>query len=92
MIPLVRVEVIGDRIGKRILLPVEPTVRAAVAFQRELKDEEELAAAETIRAAGGEIVELTDAERQLFVDAVAPIYDEAREKFSPEQLALVGLR
>ncbi len=81
-----------DSLSPEFKQALEDAVRAAVAFQRELKDEEELAAAETIREAGGEIVELTDAERQLFVDAVAPIYDEAREKFSPEQLALVGLR
>ena len=83
---------IYDSLAPDFKQALDEAVRAAVAFQRELKDEEELAAAETIREAGGEIVELTDAERQLFVDAVAPIYDEAREKFSPEQLALVGLR
>lgn len=70
---------------------VEAAVRDAVALQRSLKDDEELQAAEAIRAAGGEIIELTPAERQLFVDTVAPIYDEVREVYSPELLALVGL-
>ncbi|MDH3418478.1 MAG: TRAP transporter substrate-binding protein [Gammaproteobacteria bacterium] len=66
-------------------------VREAVALQRSLKDDEELQAAETIRASGGEIIELTPAERQLFIDAVTPIYDEARAGFSPELIDLIGL-
>jgi len=66
-------------------------VREAVALQRSLKDEEETQAAETIRASGGEIIELTPAERQPFMDAVAPIYNEARAIYSPELLELVGL-
>lgn len=66
-------------------------VREAVALQRSLKDEEELQAAETIRASGGEIIELTPAERQPFLDAVAPIYDEARASYAPELVELVGL-
>ncbi len=70
---------------------LQEAVREAVALQRSLKDDEETQAAETIRASGGEIVELTPAERRLFVDAVAPIYDEARARYSPEQLELVGL-
>jgi len=65
-------------------------VQDAVALQRRLKDEEEETALETIRAAGGEIVELTVQERQLFIDAVAPVYDVVREIYTPEQLALVG--
>jgi TRAP-type C4-dicarboxylate transport system substrate-binding protein len=66
-------------------------VREAITFQRELRDLEELEAAETIREAGGEIVELSAAQRAEFVSAVAPIYEEARKKFSREQLDIVGL-
>lgn len=66
-------------------------VREAVTLQRSLKDDEERQAAETIRASGGELVELTAAERQLFVDAVAPIYEEARATYPLELLELVGL-
>jgi len=80
-----------DSLSPEFKQALHDAVRAAVLFQRELKDEEELAAAETIRQAGGEIIELTDAERQMFVDAVAPIYDEAREIYEADQLALVGL-
>ncbi|NIW24658.1 MAG: hypothetical protein GWN29_08895, partial [Gammaproteobacteria bacterium] len=70
---------------------LEDAVREAVGLQRSLKDDEELQAAETIRAAGGEIVELTPAERQPFVDAVMPIYDEARATYAPELIEFVGL-
>lgn len=70
---------------------LENAVHEAVALQRSLKDDEEMQAAETIRASGGEIIELTPAERQLFVDAVTPIYDEARANFAPELLELIGL-
>jgi len=66
-------------------------VREAVALQRSLKDDEEIQAAETIRASGGEIIELTPAERQQFIDAVSPIYDEARARFAPELIELIGL-
>jgi len=66
-------------------------VRDAVAFQRRLHDEEEKISAELIRAEGGEIIELTASEKAAFVDAVAPIYDEARERYSPDLLALVNL-
>jgi tripartite ATP-independent transporter DctP family solute receptor len=66
-------------------------VQDAVAFQRALHIEEEVAAAETIREAGGEIIELTAAEMQAFVAAVQPIYDEARAQYSRELLALVNL-
>ena len=73
-----------------LVTEVEAAAREAVALQRRLKDEEEEQAAATIREAGGEIVELTASERAQFVAAVAPIYDEAKAIFSPDQLALVG--
>ena len=66
-------------------------VRDAVAYQRDLHDQEEEESAAIIRAAGGEIIELTADEQPAFVVAVAPIYDEARAKFSPELLSLVNL-
>lgn len=68
----------------------QAAAREAVALQRRLKDEEEEQAAATIREAGGEIVELDAAEREAFVRAVAPIYEEARNVYAPELLALVG--
>jgi len=70
---------------------LQNAVREAVILQRSLKDAEERQAADTIRASGGEIIELTPAERQPFIDAVTPIYDEARARFEPELIELIGL-
>ncbi len=66
-------------------------VQQAIAYQRELHDRAEIESQDIIREAGGEIVELTAAERELFVDAVAPIYTDARANYSAELLALAGL-
>ncbi len=66
-------------------------VSDAVAFQRSMKDDEELQAAAKIRASGGEILELTDKEHDLFVEAVKPIYGEYRDQFSARLLELTGL-
>ena len=66
-------------------------VTEAVAFQRSLKDGEETDAAAAIRAAGGEILELTPEEVDAFVSAVQPIYAEAQTQYDPELLALAGL-
>lgn len=66
-------------------------VAEAVRLQRELHDREELAARELIEAAGGEIVDLTPEQRAEFVAVAAPIYAEAREIYSADLLALVGL-
>ena len=64
-------------------------VTEAVAFQRDLHEKEEVDSQVDIRDAGGEIVELTAAEHQAFVEAVTPIYGEARNEYSPELLSLV---
>lgn len=66
-------------------------VSDAVQFQRSLKDGEETAAAEVIREAGGEILELEPEATAAFIDAVRPIYAEVRPRYSPELLELVGL-
>lgn len=66
-------------------------VREVIQFQRQEKDQEELAAQEAIREAGGEIVQLTSEERQLFIDAVQPIYAEMRNQYSPRLQRLLGL-
>lgn len=63
----------------------------AVAAQRAAHDREESDAEATIRAAGGEIVELTAAQLQPFRDAVKPLYDEARQRYPAELLRLAGL-
>lgn len=66
-------------------------VQEAVSLQRQLHDQAEIDSAKIIREAGGEIVTLTAQERQAFVDAVAPIYTDARKQFSRELLSLVNL-
>ncbi|MBH98956.1 MAG: hypothetical protein CMM56_10965 [Rhodospirillaceae bacterium] len=66
-------------------------VTDAVAFQRSMKDGEEEAAALAIKESGGEIAELTSEEVQSFIDAITPIYDEARGQYRQELLELVGL-
>ena len=66
-------------------------VNAAVTVQRQAHIKEEEDAMALIRKEGGEIVELTTAEHQAFVDAVKPIYGEARQQLGKEPLALAGL-
>jgi tripartite ATP-independent transporter DctP family solute receptor len=66
-------------------------IRDAIIRQREAKVREEEEARAAIIAAGGEIIELTPAELQPFKDAVEPIYEDARERYSPELLELAGL-
>jgi TRAP-type C4-dicarboxylate transport system substrate-binding protein len=66
-------------------------VRDAVTYQRGLHDQAEIDSQAIIREAGGEIVELTAAQRAEFVAAVAPIYADAKNEYSRELLDLVGL-
>jgi TRAP-type C4-dicarboxylate transport system substrate-binding protein len=70
---------------------LSPAVRDAVALQRRLHDQAEIDAAKVIRESGGEIAILTPQQRAAFVARVAPVYADARTKFSPELLSLVGL-
>ena len=70
---------------------MQAAVTEAVDLQRQLHDQAEIDSAEVIKQAGGEIVELTPAERAVFVHSVAPIYEDAQTKFSRELLNLVNL-
>ncbi len=70
---------------------MQAAVTEAIDFQRNLKDQEELDARVEILEAGGEIVELTPEERQMFIDAVTPIYAELRGQYSPKLRELVGI-
>ena len=70
---------------------IREAVGDAVNEQRELHDLAEIESAEAIRAAGGEIIELTAAQRSEFIAAVAPVYAEARSRYDPALLAEVGL-
>ncbi len=70
---------------------MQAAITDAVNVQRGRKVQEEVDAAEAIRAAGGEILTLTAEELSLFQDAVAPLYVEAQTRYSPELLTLAGL-
>jgi TRAP-type C4-dicarboxylate transport system substrate-binding protein len=62
----------------------------AVTFQRALAIEEEAAARRAIEVEGCRIEELTVAEHDRFVGAVAPMMAEAGEVYGPDMLRLVG--
>jgi TRAP-type C4-dicarboxylate transport system substrate-binding protein len=66
-------------------------VQEAVVYQRGLHDQAEVDSQAIIREAGGEIVELSPAQRAEFVAAVAPIYADAKNRYSRELLELVDL-
>jgi tripartite ATP-independent transporter DctP family solute receptor len=79
-----------DRWPEAIQDEMRAAVKDAVAFQRDLHVKEEEDAQAAIRQAGGEILELTPAQHKAFVDAVTPIYGEARREYSRELLSLVS--
>ncbi len=64
-------------------------VTAAVAFQRDLHEQEEEDARKTIEAQGCEVAELSAAEHEAFAAAVAPLLQEARGTYGQEMFALV---
>jgi TRAP-type C4-dicarboxylate transport system substrate-binding protein len=64
-------------------------VKDAVAFQRELAIAEEEEAKRAILAEGCEIVEITQAEHERFVAAVAPVLADFRRRYGAEMFAMV---
>jgi TRAP-type C4-dicarboxylate transport system substrate-binding protein len=80
-----------DAWPKALQQEMQTAIREAVAFQRELHVKEEEEAMVAIRKEGGEIVELTPEQHQAFVDAVTPIYGEARGEYDRELLSLLNL-
>jgi tripartite ATP-independent transporter DctP family solute receptor len=80
-----------DSWPQKLQLEMQAAVTDAVAFQRSLKDQEELDAMTAIRAAGGTIVELTAAELAQFAQAVKPIYGEVRNQYSSQLRQLMNL-
>ena len=64
-------------------------VTAAVAFQRELAIEEDADARRALKEDGCEVVELTGAEHQKFVDAVQPQWADARKVYGDEMFAMM---
>ncbi len=68
---------------------VREAVTAAVLLQRDLAEEEDGAARTTIEQQGCEIAELTADQHAAFVEAVRPIYAEAREAYPAKILELL---
>lgn len=66
-------------------------VHDAIVFQRDLHVREEEDAMRDIRAAGGEILELTPDEHRQFVAAVTPIYGEVRKNYSHKLWAMLNI-
>jgi TRAP-type transport system periplasmic protein len=71
-----------DAFPKPLQDTLRNAVKEAVMAQRGLAEQEEILARKAIEAAGGEIVELSAAERAAFVQAIKPLHDEARQRFS----------
>ena len=65
-------------------------VKDAVTFQRELQVKQDNDAIAAIRNEGGQIIDLTAQEREAFVRALTPIYNEWRNEYGRDLLALVG--
>ena len=80
-----------DAWPKAVQEEMRAAVRDAVAFQRGLHVKEEEDSMTAIRAEGGTIVELAANEHKAFVDAVTPLYGEARTQYDRELLSLVTL-
>ena len=78
-----------ERWPKELQQGIQRAARAAIVAQRDLAVEEEEVARKAIEAAGGEVVELTPAERAAFSRAVKPLHDEARKRFGDDVFALV---
>jgi tripartite ATP-independent transporter DctP family solute receptor len=68
---------------------MQAAVTEAVAFQRKCAVEEHDAARKVIEDAGCQIVELTAAEHNAFVAAIAPLTAEARETFGEAMFKMV---
>lgn len=71
---------------------ITEAAREGILLQRQLAEAEETIARRAIEAAGGEIVELSDDERQGFARAVQPLHAEMRTRFGNEMFALAGRR
>jgi TRAP-type transport system periplasmic protein len=69
---------------------VDDSAIEATAHQRRLAAAEDARMIPLLDAAGTEIVQLSNAERALFVDAVAPIIEAQRAKFGSDLFDLLG--
>ncbi len=65
--------------------------REAVAYQRELSEQEAVDARQVIEREGGEIVTLSPEERAAFRSAVRPMHEQARDQFSGDLCRVAGV-
>ncbi|MDA0240536.1 MAG: TRAP transporter substrate-binding protein [Proteobacteria bacterium] len=75
---------------KPLQVAFQAAVDKATLVQRDLALAEEDIARQAILDAGCEINVLTDEERQLFIDAVKPLHDEARQTFGDEMFDMLA--
>jgi len=66
-------------------------VGETVRSQRQDHDREEEGAIQTIQEAGGQISRLAESQRNLFVAAVKPLYDDAKTRFDDGLRKAVGI-
>lgn len=71
---------------------VRAAVKEAIPAQRDFAVQEEIDARKAIEAAGCAVVDLSAAERQVFQNAVKPIYAEARRQFGDALVDSLGVR
>jgi TRAP-type C4-dicarboxylate transport system substrate-binding protein len=68
---------------------LQTAVTDAVAFQRELAEQEQVESERAIALAGGQFNTLTPVEHEAFVAAVQPLLTDARAMYGDEMFALV---
>ena len=71
---------------------MQKAVTEAVAFQRDLHEQEEKDARKAIEAQGCEVIELSAEQHKAFAAAVHPIYQEARKLLGDELFKLTEFR
>jgi TRAP-type transport system periplasmic protein len=78
-----------DRWPAKLQDAMRAAARKAILAQRELAIEEELHARQLIEAAGGEVLDLSPAERQNFVQAVRPLHEDLRKRLGDDVFGLI---
>lgn len=63
---------------------IDESVVEATNYQRELAKTKDIESEEAIKAAGVEVIELSDAEKGMFKEKLTPLYDEVKEKAGEE--------
>ena len=79
-----------EAMPERMQTVLRNAVREATLRQRDEAVAGEQTARQAILDEGCEIVELTQAGREAFADAVAPLHEEARDLFGAEMFAMLG--